>query len=112
MKKRIILSLTIIIFLTGACYIKFVNQEVSEKHYSLEELQTMSDEELYKLFVDHGMRVHEDFIENFTEEERIDIFKKQFDHIIQRGFPRVLSFIGHKNMGEDIQHIYNEIIEE
>ncbi len=110
MKRKIILLLTIIILFTGVFYIKLVNHEVSRKHYSLEELQTMSDEGLYQLFVDYGMRVHEDFKENFSEEERIDMFKKQFEHIIETGHPRVLSFTGHKNMGEDIQLIYNVII--
>lgn len=110
-KNQIVLLLTIIILFTGVLYMVFVNQEVNEKHYSLEDLQTMSDKELYQLFVNYGMRVHEDFKENFSEEERVDIFKKQFDHIIEKGHPRILSFTGHKHMGEDIQRIYNEIIE-
>ena len=63
-RKQLIILLAVVILLAGTLYIIYANQEGNKKKYSLEDLQTMPDKELYQLLVDNGMRVHEDFINN------------------------------------------------
>ncbi len=108
MKRRYIVICVILILVVINIIIIF--NKNNEKRYSLEILQSMPDKELYELFVNKGMRVHKDFEENLSEEERIDLFIENFNSIIYNGYSPIKSFIGYKNMSEDIQRIYKELI--
>ena len=106
MIKRCLLGLTILIVIVGSlCLLTSYHESQVMAH-----LKAMPDNELFQLFLENDMRIHEDFQQSFTDQEIIELFKKQFDHIIETGHPRVLSHLGHKEMGDDILSILNKLL--
>ncbi|GKX27575.1 hypothetical protein SH1V18_00550 [Vallitalea longa] len=107
-RKSIALLLVGFIVLIGALYLNYIKN--TNPKYTLEELRDMPEKELYQLFVDNGLRVHDDFSESFSDEKMANIFKRQFDFIIKTEGKTNLSHTGYRDMAEDTYKIYKRIV--
>lgn len=97
------------ILLGGAIYGFVMHKSSHDASYTLDSLDEMPTEDLYALFVDQGMKVHEDFESSFSQDQRLDIFMSQYTHLRLHGFARVLSFEGHMAMAKDIEDIVKNL---
>lgn len=63
--------------------------------------------ELYDLFLENGLEVDEDLQKNFTKDQLAEIFKSEFDLLVQGVSSR--SHSGYMKMAEDTKAIHEKI---
>jgi len=108
-KYKIIICLVIII-LSAVIICKFVGTRKTAK-YTYEQLNALSAKELYKVFIDNGLKVDEELKTYMSDEQIADIvLKGQFDMMIHGNTS--CSHYMYKRFAEEVERVYKLLVGE
>ena len=107
-KYKIIICLVIII-LSAVIICKFVGTRKTAK-YTYEQLNAFSAKELYKVFIDNGLKVDEELKNYLTDEQIASVLKGQFDMMIHGTTSR--SHYMYQRFAEEVERVYKLLVGE
>lgn len=105
--KRIIaflLSLMLIVLTSAAC----TNND--EERYTKADLEAMDAHELYELLTKNGLEVGADIKEILSDKQLEEYIKEDFDLLIEGACSR--SDKAYKNLADEVEKVYKELIKE
>ena len=106
-KYKIIICLVIIILSAVAVY-KFVGNGKTAK-YTYEQLNALPAKQLYKVFIDNGLKVDEELKTYMSDEEIANIvLKGQFDLMIRGN--TACSHYMYKRFAEEVERVYKLLV--
>ena len=107
-KKYIIIICLVIIILSAVAVYKFVGNGKTAK-YTYEQLNALPAKQLYKVFIDNGLKVDEELKTYMSDEEIANIvLKGQFDLMI-RGNTSCSHYM-YKRFAEEVERVYKLLV--
>ncbi len=105
-KSNVILVICLISTLFVASFLLIKNEPM--KFYTHGELKSLSEKELYEVFVENGLKVDEELQGYLTEDQIAKMLEEEFDLLVQGYSQRSHSM--YLQFGEEVKRVYELIL--